>query len=447
MIAVIGGGWAGCAAAVELAQHGFRVALHEAAAALGGRARAVQTDGLPLDNGEHLLLGAYTETLKLAATLHDGESESPWTMAPLSIRPFAPGQRNALALRARNLPAPIGLLAGLLGASGLSWRERFATIRWFARQRGAGFRCPARTTVAELLAGLPARVRDDLWAPLCLAALNTPPDRASGQVFLNVLREAFGATSQAACMVVPRQGLGAAIPERAERWLRARGHVVQASSRMRIAATGDGVRLADATTKSRVDAAIVAVGPHQLAAAFDATVGVVDARIATAIDAVRHFSWEPITTAYLGYATRIAIPSGLLRLDDAPGQWLFDRGDILARAAPSPARPELRTLLSVVISAHGLHDQLDRSALVAAIDDQLRRLNGNLPPLAWSQAIAERRATYACLPALARPACGHLAGRVYLAGDYTYAAFPATLEAAVRSGVLAARALMRDLPA
>ena len=102
--------------------------------------------------------------------------------------------------------------------------------------------------------------------------------------------------------------------------------------------------------------------------------------------------------------------------------------------------------MSVVISARGPHADLAHPALVGAIDAQLRHLEPGLPPLAWSQVIAERRATYACVPALERPACGRMAERVYLAGDYTYAGFPATLEAAVRSGAAAAAALLRDLP-
>ena len=79
-IVVIGGGWAGCGHAVEL---------HEAGVALGGRARAVVRDGLPLDNGQHLLLGAYGDTLALGAAIRDVGAPSPWTLEPLALRPFA----------------------------------------------------------------------------------------------------------------------------------------------------------------------------------------------------------------------------------------------------------------------------------------------------------------------------------------------------------------------
>lgn len=447
MIVVIGGGWAGCAAAVALAQGGRSVALHEAAAAVGGRARCVVRDGLPLDNGEHLLLGAYADTQALAEAIRDGASPAAWSIEPLALRPFASAQRNALSLTTRHWPASLGLLTGLLRARGLTIGERFATIGWFARMRRRAWRCDAQLTVADLLADLPAGVRDNLLNPLCLAALNTPPDRASAQVFLNVLRETFGAGVRGTSIVVPRGGLAEAIPEAAARWLVARGHPVRRSTRTRIRAIDDnGVLLDAAAQPMHADGVVVAVGPHQLASVFAAGIGERVPGIAAALADVAAFDYEPITTAYLGYAAPLALPDGLLRLDETPGQWIFERGDILDRAEPSTTRPDMRALVSVVISARGPHDALDHRALAHAIDAQLRRLAPHLPALVWSQVIEEKRATYACVPGLARPACGRLTERVYLAGDYTYGAFPATLEAAVRSGRAAADALMQHRP-
>jgi len=206
-VVVIGGGWAGCAAAVALAQAGHRVELHEAAVALGGRARAVVRDGLPLDNGQHLLLGAYTQTLAFAAAIRDATSTSAWSIEPLALRPFARSQRNRLSLTTRHAPASLALVSVLVRARGLSLPARAATVRWFMKLRQRNFRCEAGQSVAELCADAPPVIRDDLWYPLCLAALNTPPARASAQVFLNVLRETFGAGPGATSIVLPREGL------------------------------------------------------------------------------------------------------------------------------------------------------------------------------------------------------------------------------------------------
>jgi monoamine oxidase len=100
--------------------------------------------------------------------------------------------------------------------------------------------------------------------------------------------------------------------------------------------------------------------------------------------------------------------------------------------------------MAVVISGGGPHDALDQGTLASKVEAQLRRLAPDLPATTFSRVIAERRATYACTPGLARPAGGRVGRGVYLAGDYTDPVFPATLEAATRSGVAAAQALIAD---
>jgi hypothetical protein len=130
----------------------------------------------------------------------------------------------------------------------------------------------------------------------------------------------------------------------------------------------------------------------------------------------------------------------LLRLDAAPGQWAFDRSAALAGGA----RGHTKSVIAVVISAGGPHDALDHRTLAAIVESQLRRLDPELPATTFAHVVAERRATYACTPGLLRPAGGRVGRGVYLAGDYTDPVFPATLEAATRSGVAAARALIAD---
>jgi hypothetical protein len=121
------------------------------------------------------------------------------------------------------------------------------------------------------------------------------------------------------------------------------------------------------------------------------------------------------------------------KLDGAPGQWVFDRGQL---DGPSG-------LAAVIISTDGPAMHIGHSALAQAIDAQLRRLRPTLQAPSWMQVIAERRATYACIAGLSRPAPGMIGPRLSLAGDYTDARFPATLEAATRSGVAAAQALLQ----
>ena len=119
---------------------------------------------------------------------------------------------------------------------------------------------------------------------------------------------------------------------------------------------------------------------------------------------------------------------------------MFDRTKALGPASAGGARG----LVALVISTSGPHDTQDQSTLAADADVQLRRLVGRWPLPIWSRVIAERRATYACTPGASRPVAGRVAPGLYLAGDYTDAELPATLEAATRSGVAAARAFIAD---
>jgi squalene-associated FAD-dependent desaturase len=436
-IAVVGAGWAACAAAVALARRGARVHLVEAAPLLGGRARRVDREGLALDNGQHLLLGAYAETLALIETVHGGAA--PLVRMPLTVAPLARTQPRAVALRARRLPAPFGLAAGLLAARGLSLRERVATLRWFARLAHRGFECEPTQTVAQLLATLPPRATAALLAPLCIAALNTPVERASATAFAHVLSAAFQDHDAGADFVLPATDLSSLFPEAAARYVVAHGGRVTTSARVTIEAIEEaGVTLSDRERAWVAPGAIVAVGPHQLGSVFARDVALGRPDVAEAIAATAALDYEPIATVYLGYREKIALPRPIVRLDDSPGQWLFDRRDALSRPGRPPA--SLAQILAVVISASGPHDALDRDALALACDAQLRRLRPQLAPLAWSLAIVERRATYACGPGRARPPHIHVASNVVLAGDYVHATYPATLEAAVQSGLAAAGA-------
>ncbi len=446
-VAIVGGGWAGCAAAVTLAQAGRPVTLFEQAATLGGRARRVAVGGANVDNGQHLLIGAYRQTLDLIAAVHGaGRAGALLHRLPLTLAPFGSTPRGSVAMRAWRAPAPLHLAAGIAAARGLSVRERIALVGAFRRLARAGFRTPPLQTVAQCFAGTPARAMDGLWSPLCLAALNTAPERASAQVFANVLREAFAGNAAASDFLIPATDLSALFPDAAARFVAARGGEMRSGTAVRgLRHSSTGVTLHTNRGEEHFGSVIVAVGPHQLAAlvgdaADDRAAG---APWADALQQVRAFAYESITTAWLAYPAPVPLPAPISRLDDAPGQWVFERSGALAGGDPRGAR----SLLAVVISAGGAHDALDHATLAAQIDAQLRRLAPALPPLAWARVIAERRATYACTPALPRPAAGRIAPGLHLAGDYTAGPLPPTLEAATRSGVGAARAVLADMPA
>jgi len=402
-IGVVGGGYAGMAAAVTLAGRGARVIVHEGGPVPGGRARRVQSHGQSLDNGQHILIGAYATLFALMRTV--GVPPDAVLRLPLDLR-YADGVR----LRRMALPGALGLLGGLLVAHGLPWSERIAAIGFLRSMRRAGFRLVADCSVQELLVRhrQQGRIGHYIWKPLCVSALNTLPERASANVFLAVLRDTLAAAPEASDLVLPRVDLSRLFPEPAAQWLRARGAEVRCDS---------PVRELEALRRAH-DAVILAVGPHQLKV--------------LAPSLAPDFEYQPITTCYLQYPAEVRLPFPMLGLSGGLVQWVFDRGALTGEAGR----------LAAVISADGDHRQLAQEGLAQACHRELARALPRLPAPEWHRVIAEKRATIAVGPDPKRPDIETPLPGVFLAGDYTDPEYPPTLEAAVRSGVRAAERVL-----
>ena len=416
-VAVVGAGWAGLAAAVTLAEHGVRVTVFEASRSLGGRARRVSLDGVDLDNGQHVLIGAYRETLRLMRKV-GADPDELLLRLPLELR-YADG----FHLRAPRLPYPLNLFVALLRAKGMPLAQAFSALRFMAALRARRFRVEPDRSVAQLLdehrqAGA---LRSHLWEPLCVSALNTPLGSASAQVFLNVLRDGLAGARDASDLLIARSDLGRVFPEPAAQYVRARGgEILLGTPVRRIERTPGGFRLNDMQTFSGV---VIACGPHQAGPLL-----VQLPEIGGALAAIDAFAYEPIVTCYLQYPESVLLPSPMLGLNGGMVQWVFDRGRL---GGP-------KGLLAAVISASGAHQQLTKEELTARIEIELKAALGELPSLRWSQVITEKRATFSCTPALARPRVATAIPRLLLAGDYLAGEYPGTLEAAVLSGVAAA---------
>jgi squalene-associated FAD-dependent desaturase len=407
-IAVVGAGYAGLACAVELADAGCTVEVFEASRTLGGRARAVELDGMTVDNGAHILVGAYRETMRLMEKVGADRT----ALKRQSLHLEYPGQ---VRIAAPNLPAPLHLGWALLTAQGLSIKEKLAAIRFMRAQQQRGFRLPEDLSAADLLAAhrQPERVRRFLWEPLCLAALNTPVASASAQVFLNVLRDSLAADRAASDLLLPATDFSSLFPEPAARFVAARGGKVHRST-----------RIASLDELQDFDHTVVAVAPYHLAA------------LLPEITERYPFDWQPIATCYLAYPGATLLPFPMIGLDNGHAQWVFDRGQLCGQPG----------ILAAVISGTGPWQALGHDALAAAIHDQIAAmLPGLMAPLKhW--VIEEKRATFACTPNLKRPATATFRPNVWLAGDYVAGDYPATLEGAVRSGVATAREILKRLP-
>ena len=423
-VAIIGAGYAGLACAVELARQDVEVTVFERSRTLGGRARIIRKDGWTVDNGQHLMIGAYAELTRLLRLT--GVSPRQIKHFPLTLH--IPGQ---LHLRAAALPAPLHLLTGLICARGLSWRERFAICALLRHLKRRRFQLPAEMTVTELLTGChqPPRLRNLLWEPLCLAALNTHAHEASAQIFANVLRDTLAATSASASeLLIPRVDLSELFPVPAARYLATRnGNILTGNAITAITPDNAGFRLVGAPGHRIWPQVVIATAPHHAVPLLDSTGACpqLSAQIAA-------LPSEPITTIYLAFGSGVALPAPMIGLGEKPAQWAFDRGQC--------GEPE--GLIAAVISAPRLEPK-DRDAPIPAVINQLESALGRkLPEPQWTRVITEKRATIACRPGLARPGIATPLPGLWLAGDYIESEYPATLESAVRAGVRCAREIM-----
>jgi squalene-associated FAD-dependent desaturase len=417
-LAVVGGGWAGLAAAVEATARGHEVTLFEMAPQLGGRARRIESDGLSLDNGQHILIGAYATTLRLMAQVGVDAEHLLWR-TPLRLA-FPEGG----ILELPTGTPGIAFTRGVLARAGWRWSDRLALLRMAAGWALRGFQCADRLTVAQLTAGLPARVRADLVDPLCVAALNTPAALASASVFLRVLRDALFAGPGSADLLLPRVDLGALWPDAACAWLIEGGAELQRSRRVEHLQAREGGWLVDGEIFDAVVLAASAVEAARLA------LPVAPAWAACA-GALRH---EPITTVILlSKGSRLPQPMLALRASAAaPAQFAFDLGQLRG----------IDGAIAFVISGASAWVALGTPETERATLAQARAtLGASLSePLTVLRTISEKRATFLCTPGLERPAA-RIAEGLFAAGDYVAGPYPATIEGAVRSGVAAVRAL------
>ncbi len=423
-VAIIGGGWAGMAAAVRLAQRGIRVSVLEAARTLGGRARRVELDGSVLDNGQHILLGAYSRCLSVMREV--GIEPHALQRLPLQLH-YVQGP----GLQAPRWPAPWHMLGAVCGAHGLSLRDKWSMLQFMHLLKQHDWQTPTDMTVEALTYATSANVRRYLLHPLCVSALNTPAEEACAQVFANVLRDSLGAARENSDLLIPQVDLSSLFPDAAARYITARGGEVKLGCAItRIQTSGAHFHLPECTEP--FDRVIIATPPTRAREFLGGLQNEHTAIYDTRFEGLRY---EPITTVYLKLRRRLVLKTPMLALDSSVrrrdfGQFLFARGEWLA----------------VVISAARQAAMLTHHELVSAVSAQLRA-TFHLPiEVRAARIITEKRATFLCTPGLLRPDIETPIPGLWLAGDYVASAdrlthYPATLESAVRAGERAAQAI------
>lgn len=435
-VGIIGGGVAGLAAATTLSEKGVAVTILEAGSQLGGRARNVAVEFnsqvIQLDNGQHILLGAYHETLKWLKQLGVDEEQA-FMRLPLTLEVLSLDQRQSFKLRTYEyLPFPLNQLVGFLFCKGLTIRERFTVLRFMVTLKQSNYHL---ATDIPLNNYLKQQQQSDktislLWEPLCLAALNTPIHLASSKIFLNVLKDTFNGKKADSHLLLPKQGLSELFAQPVTRYIQARnGHILTNHRVKSIAPKENGFQVTSKNKTFEFSHLILATSSLRLQ---DIASGL--PKLAGQIDITSRYQYQPIYTVYLQYPSETKLPTPMIGLTGSTSQWVFDRGLLCGQHG----------LMAVIISTEGKHQKLTHDALSLKVANELYQAFPSLKKPLWHQVIAEKRATFSCHVDLPRPANNTRQPNVYIAGDYTYADYPATIEGAVRSGINAANMIISE---
>jgi len=436
-VAIIGAGWAGLAAALELSRHNIKVTLLDSAKQAGGRARTIQYGKHQVDNGQHLLIGAYHNVLHLLEMLDINEADA-FLRQPLTLDMLNPQNTPphlALQINAPALPAPFHLLIALLKAKGITLQERWQALKaCLAITKNKG-QLKSDVALFDYLKKhhQSTRLISYLWEPLCLATLNTPISQASAQVFCRVITDTFVRRRYDSDLLFPRTDLSALLPSPALAYIKQQGGTVRLGERVTHIHNNDSdsnaasIKLSDEETLSADHIVLATSAPAAVRLLTD------HAQLSSITRELEQIKSSPIYTVYLQYPENIRLDKPMIGLVDSTSQWLFDRS-ITGQAG----------LMAVVISSEGPHIKLDNKQLIENIIHEVASIKTDWPRPVEAFVIKEKRATFLCEAGIndLRPGNQTTINNLWLAGDYTDTGYPATLEGAVRSGLSCARSII-----
>lgn len=457
-VAIIGAGWSGLSCAIELVQLGHTVTVLEASPLVGGRAKTVESkvqsssgtlnhqfNTLNLDNGQHILIGAYKSSLQLMQKigLH---TQSLFHRQTLSMH-FPNGQ----GLSFPNIGSPWNALVGIMSAKGWSLVDKLSLLKVCARWQLSGFKCNANTSVKDLSKGCSRKVFDELLEPICISALNISANLADGQLFLNVIKDTLFAGFGASDFLIPMGDLSDTFATPAVQWLQQNGAKVVTHHRVLginvQANKNETIELGNNKKQWKIQLSNNGQNNNALDLSFDHIVLACNAPnaaqiLATSInnsqpnqpttwtDASYHWLkttqnlvFNSITTVYLAYKgpplhqIMMALNSSAMQ----PAQFVFDKVQLGGPAG----------ILAFVISASQSLNA-NNAQLAEAVLNQAKAIFPDRE-LSFFDVITEKRATFSCHVGHQRPT-QTIAKNLWACGDYVHEKYPATLEAAIQTG-------------
>jgi zeta-carotene desaturase len=435
-VAVIGGGVAGLAAASALAERGRRVIVLEARGELGGRATAFRDreTGELVDNGQHVLFGCYRDTFRFLRRIG---AEGNVRVQPSLEVPFLDVDGRRSVLRCPRWPAPLHLLGGVFGWDALSLGEKLSVLRIAPGLRGTAARAQeSSATVADFLTwrGQRGRLREWLWEPLAIAALNEAPGEAAAAPFVRVLSLMFGSRRTDASIALPTTPLHEMYAAPARRFIEQRGGGVRVNALARVTIAGGRVAGVDVRGEPVAATTVIAAVPwFSLGTLLTGDVASMSSIVANAAA----MTAKPIVTVNLWY-DRAVMDDEFVGLPGRRMQWVFDKRRVFGESASH---------LSLVASgADALAGQESQTLIAMAAREVADAIPGARDArLVRGTVVREKRATFSVAPGQPiRPAVTTPVAGLFLAGDWIDTGLPATIESAAVAGHLAAESAIGE---
>lgn len=411
---VIGAGWAGLTCAYRLAKAGHKITLLEASPNIGGRARSIKFKDKYVDNGQHILIGAYHSTLQLITELGLNPDD---LLLRTPMRIIMRGASKLKLSIPNNLPAPYHALWAILSAKDLTWYDKRQALKLSQFVQCTNGNLPEDCTITALLKtyNQTDNLIKNFWEPLALAAMTTPISEASAGIFINILSQCFNAQNKDSNWLLPSTDLSAVLPNHLAKELDNLGAKIICNTAVKRLEIID-----DTCTKVlgrnaiwQAENIVLAVPPWQANALLP-------------LPGLDKFNPQPITTVYFQSAMKIQLPYPMIGLTGTDTQWIFDRK--FANQA---------NILSAIISGPGAHMALDKEQLAQHVAAEINSIFPGTITGDESLVVREKRAAFSCDVKIQtyRPTARTPIRNIWLCGDYLQTKLPSTLEGAVMSGM------------
>jgi len=455
---ILGGGFAGLAAAVDLAEAGRKVLLLERRSFLGGRAYSFtdKTTGDTVDNGQHLMMGCYHRTLHFLEKIGSFDNLKFQSDPRVDfLHEGIDGSVTRASFKCPPLPAPLHLIGGLARLKTIGWGDRLRalSVGLAVRTLNGNRDKLAEITVRQWLDGLgqSERMQRRFWNPMALASLNEAPEIASADMFARVIELGFMRTKRDSAMVISRVGLSDLYTHQAKSFIEARGGEVRLNAE--VAEIGfEGARAAGVTLRSgeRIEAgAVISAVPYSSLRRM-----LPDEIAAAHFTYLDGFKSAPIVSINLWYDEAITDLefAGLL---DSPIEWVFNKNAIHQGGGqgggqgvnPGSAGHRRQHLALVISGAHEAATK-PKEELVEMADAQIKRFfpaaRGRNPVHAFVVREHDATISHTVGTARMRPSGRTRFDNFFLAGDWTATGLPPTIEGAVQSGQDCARIVLGE---